>query len=97
MAPAVATRRRRRGAGPDGVGVEGGAEGIRTPGPLDANEVRYRTAPQPLGRTRYRPPAPGPPRGRHRRGDGPAVGGPRGVDVAVGGSAVGGGQADRRA
>src|SRR4051794_32020528 len=25
----------------------GGAEGIRTPGPLDANEVRYRTAPQP--------------------------------------------------
>ncbi len=26
-----------------------GAEGIRTPDPLDANEVRYRTAPQPLG------------------------------------------------
>ncbi len=26
----------------------GGAEGIRTPDPLDANEVRYRTAPQPL-------------------------------------------------
>jgi hypothetical protein len=25
----------------------GGAEGIRTPDPLDANEVRYRTAPQP--------------------------------------------------
>ncbi len=25
-----------------------GAEGIRTPDPLDANEVRYRTAPQPL-------------------------------------------------
>jgi hypothetical protein len=24
-----------------------GAEGIRTPDPLDANEVRYRTAPQP--------------------------------------------------
>ena len=29
----------------------GGAEGIRTPDPLDANEVRYRTAPQPLGMT----------------------------------------------
>jgi hypothetical protein len=28
-------------------GLCGGAEGIRTPGPLDANEVRYRTAPQP--------------------------------------------------
>ena len=27
--------------------VWGGAEGIRTPDPLDANEVRYRTAPQP--------------------------------------------------
>src|SRR5918994_4736779 len=27
----------------------GGAEGIRTPDPLDANEVRYRTAPQPPG------------------------------------------------
>jgi glycerophosphoryl diester phosphodiesterase len=27
----------------------GGAEGIRTPDPLDANEVRYRTAPQPRG------------------------------------------------
>ena len=26
-----------------------GAEGIRTPDPLDANEVRYRTAPQPRG------------------------------------------------
>ena len=26
----------------------GGAEGIRTPDPLDANEVRYRAAPQPL-------------------------------------------------
>jgi hypothetical protein len=25
----------------------GGAEGIRTPGPLDANEVRYQTALQP--------------------------------------------------
>ena len=30
-------------------GSSGGAEGIRTPDPLDANEVRYRTAPQPLG------------------------------------------------
>ncbi len=29
-------------------GNPGGAEGIRTPDPLDANEVRYRTAPQPL-------------------------------------------------
>ena len=28
----------------------GGAEGIRTPGPLDANEVRYRTALQPQER-----------------------------------------------
>jgi hypothetical protein len=28
----------------------GGAEGIRTPDPLDANEVRYRTALQPLAR-----------------------------------------------
>jgi hypothetical protein len=28
-------------------GLIGGAEGIRTPDPLDANEVRYRTAPQP--------------------------------------------------
>ncbi len=28
--------------------TQGGAEGIRTPDPLDANEVRYRTAPQPL-------------------------------------------------
>src|SRR5918994_7091393 len=30
----------------------GGAEGIRTPDPLDANEVRYRTAPQPPGNRR---------------------------------------------
>ena len=29
----------------------GGAEGIRTPDPLDANEVRYRTALQPLTET----------------------------------------------
>jgi hypothetical protein len=28
----------------------GGAEGIRTPDPLDANEVRYRTALQPQDR-----------------------------------------------
>jgi hypothetical protein len=28
----------------------GGAEGIRTPDPLDANEVRYRTALQPQER-----------------------------------------------
>ena len=27
--------------------MTGGAEGIRTPDPLDANEVRYRTALQP--------------------------------------------------
>ena len=27
--------------------VHGGAEGIRTPDPLDANEVRYQAAPQP--------------------------------------------------
>jgi hypothetical protein len=32
------------------MGFVGGAEGIRTPDPLDANEVRYRTALQPLER-----------------------------------------------
>ncbi len=32
----------------------GGAEGIRTPDLLDANEVRYRTAPQPRLSTRGR-------------------------------------------
>jgi hypothetical protein len=30
------------------MGILCGAEGIRTPDPLDANEVRYRTALQPL-------------------------------------------------
>ena len=30
----------------------GGAEGIRTPDPLDANEVRYRTALQPRDRSK---------------------------------------------
>jgi len=36
----------------------GGAEGIRTPDPLDANEVRYQAAPQPPeGPRRYQPPA----------------------------------------
>src|SRR5699024_2218618 len=34
-----------------GLVSHGGAEGIRTPDPLDANEVRYRTAPQPRGHT----------------------------------------------
>ena len=34
--------------GGHGRPASGGAEGIRTPDPLDANEVRYRTAPQPL-------------------------------------------------
>jgi hypothetical protein len=33
----------------------GGAEGIRTPDPLDANEVRYRTALQPLTDLATRP------------------------------------------
>jgi hypothetical protein len=32
------------GGGPTTMG---GAEGIRTPDPLDANEVRYQAAPQP--------------------------------------------------
>src|SRR4051812_12122098 len=32
---------------------QSGAEGIRTPDPLDANEVRYRTAPQPRGVLRW--------------------------------------------
>src|SRR3954449_858984 len=39
-------------------GKECGAEGIRTPDPLDANEVRYRTALQPrnrCGRAEARP------------------------------------------
>src|SRR3954463_16156058 len=40
---------RRRGGVPRRRRWKGGAEGIRTPDPLDANEVRYRTAPQPLG------------------------------------------------
>ncbi len=35
------------GHGSSRPALVGGAEGIRTPGPLDANEVRYRTAPQP--------------------------------------------------
>jgi hypothetical protein len=38
----------------------GGAEGIRTPDPLDANEVRYRTALQPLIRKSAREYARGP-------------------------------------
>ena len=39
-------------AGNGAVFVLGGAEGIRTPDPLDANEVRYQAAPQPRNGTR---------------------------------------------
>jgi hypothetical protein len=57
---------------PENPGLFGGAEGIRTPGPLDANEVRYRTAPQPPTSPEGYQPADRPPPGRS--GIAPATG-----------------------
>ena len=52
-----ATAPRSRAGGGAVAACRGGAEGIRTPDPLDANEVRYRTALQPPSRAgHYQPP-----------------------------------------